>query len=243
MQWLAENFDVLLGRSSQFLDGIWVTVMLTVLGAIGAFAVAMLFGILSSTRFRVVRGISRVFVEFFRGTSLLVQMFWLFFVLPQLGFQLEPLFCGVLALMLNYGAYGAEVVRGSIASVPKGQFEAINALSLSPVRGMVRIVIPQAWALMIPSLGNLLIQLLKGSALVGFVTLHDLNHQIDELRKYTDTFFAYGFGLLVYFAIAWVLSVGMNALEVRAKHRIGDGPSLKDSISTILKPKREEVGA
>src|SRR5699024_4517039 len=128
----------------------------------------------SSTKYAVVRFIARIFVEFFRGTSLVVQMFWLFFVLPLLGWVLVPLACGVIALALNYGAYGAEVVRGSIASVPKGQYEAVSALSLNPVRGMFRVIIPQAWALMIPSLSNLLIQLLKGSAIVNMITLTDL---------------------------------------------------------------------
>lgn len=240
-EWLASNGAQLASSLPRFLDGVWVTVLLTVLGGLGSFVIAIILGILATAKHAVVRVAVRIVVEFFRGTSLLVQLFWLFFVLPQLGFQLDPLFCGVLALVLNYGAYGAEVVRGSIASVPKGQFEAINALSLSPLRGLFRIVLPQAWALMIPSLGNLLIQLLKGSAVVSFITLHDLNYQIDQLRRTTDTFFAYGVGLLVYFAIAWVLSVGMNALEVQAKHMIGRGPALKNAIGTIFIPPKGAI--
>ena len=218
------------------IDGIWVTLLLTILGGAAAFVIALILGIAATSRLGAIRIGSRVIVEFFRGTSLLVQLFWLFFVLPQLGFQLEPLFCGVLALALNYGAYGAEVVRGSIAAVPKGQYEAVHALSLSPLRGLFRVILPQAWSLMIPSLGNLLIQLLKGSAVVTFITLHDLNYAIEELRKDTGTFYAYGLGLLIYFGIAWVLSLAMNALEVQAKHMIGRGPSLSASLGTIFRP-------
>src|SRR5699024_6835651 len=178
---------------SQVLDGVWVTALATVLGALLALAISFVLGLLQIAPIFIVRILARVFVEFFRGTSLVVQLFWLAFVLPQLpyplGFQLDPLLLGVLALGLNYGAYGAEVVRGSIGSVPKGQYEAISALSLSPARGMFRIVIPQAWALMIPSLSNLWIQLLKGSAIVGSITLYDLFFQVEQVRDRTGTWF------------------------------------------------------
>ncbi|WP_106506056.1 ectoine/hydroxyectoine ABC transporter permease subunit EhuC [Brachybacterium timonense] len=236
MEWLNDNASSLVDRLPQFADGIWVTVLLTVLGAAGAFVIAIVFGLASGHRSAPLRTVSRVFVEFFRGTSLLVQIFWLFYVLPLLGWELEPLACGVLALALNYGAYGAEVVRGSIASVPQGQYEAISALSLSPVRGMVRVIFPQAWALMLPSLTNLLIQLLKGTAIVSFITLHDLYFQISQLRKDTGTWFAFGIGLLVYFLLAYALTLIMNALEIRAKHALGRGPSLRDSLGTLLRP-------
>src|SRR5699024_11331717 len=94
-----------------------------------------------------------------------------------------------------------EVVRGSIGSVPTGQYEAISALSLRPVRGMFRIIIPQAWALMIPSLSNLLIQLLKGTAIVNLISLADLYFQIGKMRAVTGTWFALLFGLQAYYVI------------------------------------------
>ena len=238
-----DNLDELGSRMPSILDGIWVTVQLTVLGALCAMLIALVFGLLQTVKFAVLRVIARIFVEFFRGTSLLVQLFWLFYVLPLLGWELHPLFCGVLALALNYGAYGAEVVRGSIGSVPTGQYEAISALSLSPVRGMFRIIIPQAWALMIPSLSHLLIQLLKGTAIVNLISLADLYFQIGQMRAVTGTWFAFLFGLLAYFVIAWICVVGMNALEIRAKHRIGRGPSLMESMSTLLRSPGSKVGS
>src|SRR5699024_3297027 len=238
-----ENLAVLGARMPQILDGVLLTVQLTVLGALGAMAIALIFGLLQTVKYAVLRVIARIFVEFFRGTSLLVQLFWLFYVLPLLGWELNPLFCGVLALSLNYGAYGAEVVRGSIGSVPQGQYEAVSALSLSPVRGMFRIIIPQAWALMIPSLSNLLIQLLKGTAIVNMIALADIYFQIDQMRAVTGTWFAFLFGLLAYFVIAWFCVVAMNALEIRAKHRIGRGPSLMDSIGTLFRAPGSKVGS
>ncbi|HET8867575.1 MAG TPA: ectoine/hydroxyectoine ABC transporter permease subunit EhuC [Agrococcus sp.] len=215
----------------QVLEGLGITVLLTVCGAILAFAIAVALGLLARSRAVLVRGLARVVIEFFRGTSLVVQLFLFFFVLPQIGLSMPPIVAGVIALGLNYGAYGAEVVRGSIAAVPTGQWEASTALSLSPVHRMRRIIIPQAWALMIPSLNNLLIQLLKGTAIVGFITLFDLTVALDKLRIATDVFFAYGVGLLLYFVLAYILTLGMNALEVRAKHRLGQGESLREALS------------
>ncbi|WP_122939609.1 ectoine/hydroxyectoine ABC transporter permease subunit EhuC [Brachybacterium sp. EE-P12] len=236
---LAPNLQLLVDRSPQILDGVRTTVLATVVGALLALIIAFVFGLAQLAKVAVVRIVARVFVEFFRGTSLVVQLFWLAFVLPQLpyplGFRLDPLLVGVIALGLNYGAYAAEVVRGSINSVPKGQYEAISALSLSPVRGMFRVVIPQAWALMIPSLSNLWIQLLKGSAIVSSVTLYDLFFQIEQVRDRTGTWFAYLFALVAYFVIAWVIVVIMNALEVRAKHSIGRGPALSQSWRTLFR--------
>lgn len=238
-QELPENLQLLLDRSPMILDGVLITLLASVLGAALALLIAFVFGLAQIARFALVRGVARIFVEFFRGTSLVVQLFWLAFVLPQLpyplGFQLDPLLVGVLALGLNYGAYGAEVVRGSIGSVPKGQYEAISALSLSPARGMFRVVIPQAWALMLPSLSNLWIQLLKGSAIVGSVTLYDLFFQVEQLRDRTGTWFAYGFALLAYYLIAWLIVILMNGLEIRAKHKIGRGPALSTSWRSLFR--------
>ena len=139
---LGPNLQILGARMPLILDGVKVTVLASALGGLLALLISFVFGIAQTVKLAVVRILARIFVEFFRGTSLVVQLFWLAFVLPQLpypfGFRLEPLVIGVLALGLNYGAYGAEVVRGSIGSVPKGQYEALSALSLSPVRGRFR---------------------------------------------------------------------------------------------------------
>lgn len=209
----------------------WITLQLTVGGALLAFVIALALGLMSRSRRVLIRGFSRVIIEFFRGTSLVVQLFFLFFVLPIFGIDLPAILVGILGLGLNYGAYGAEVVRGSINAVPPGQWEAATALSFTRWQRMVKIILPQAWALMIPSLNNLLIQLLKGTAIVSFITMMDLTFMINKLRIDTDVFFAYTIGLVLYFAIAYVLTLMMNALEVRAKHRLGQGQSLRETLS------------
>lgn len=214
-------------------EGILVTLELTIAGAALALIIAFILGLGSRARTRWARVPSRVVVEFFRGTSLVVQIFWLYYVLPLPPFyvELDPLACGILALGLNYGAYAAEVVRGSINSVPTGQWEAATALDLGGVHRLRRVILPQAWPLMMPMFTNLLIQLVKGSALAAYITLHDLNFFIGELRKgTTDTVFAYTVGLLLYFVFAYALTLVMNALEARARNKVGQGPSLREIL-------------
>lgn len=225
----------------RLLEGLWVTLQLTAGGAALALIIAVALGLLARSENVLLRGSARTVIEFFRGTSLVVQLFWFFFVLPQLGFELSAMVVGILALGLNYGAYSAEVVRGSINAVAAGQWEATWALSMGPVHRMRRVIFPQAWALMIPSLTNYLVHLLKGTAIVSFITMHDLTFQVDQLRRSTGTFFAYGVvGLLGYFVVAYLLTLGMNALEIRAKHRLGRGQSLREVLS--LRPPRATIG-
>lgn len=224
-------------------DGVLITLLLTVGGALLALLVAVVLGLAARADSMIVRGVARVVIEFFRGTSLVVQLFFLFFVLPQLGVEISPIACGILGLGLNYGAYGAEVIRGSLGSVPTGQWEAATALSMTRMHRMRRIIFPQAWALMIPSLTNLLIQLLKGTAIVGFITLADLTVALDRLRIDTDTFFYGIVGLTLYFVIAYVLTLAMNALEVRAKHKLGRGESLADTLRFRSPVTRGETAA
>ncbi|WP_336081586.1 ectoine/hydroxyectoine ABC transporter permease subunit EhuC [Nocardia sp. SSK8] len=225
------NLDAVRDALPSLWEGIVVTLELTVGGALLAFVLALALGTAARVRNRAVRGSARVLIEFFRGTSLLVQIFWLFYVLPLLGYKLDPVFCGILALGLNYGAYGAEVVRGALNAVPRAQFEAAVALSFSPWQRMRRVLFPQAWALMLPSLTNLLVHLLKGTALASYITLHDLTYEIGQLRKTTsDTLFSFGVGLVIYFVLAYLLTLGMNLLETRAKTKLGRGASLKEVL-------------
>ncbi|MFC8801061.1 ectoine/hydroxyectoine ABC transporter permease subunit EhuC [Promicromonospora sp. NPDC057138] len=243
---MSDNLQQLTELLPQLGEGVLVTLGLTLGGAVLALLIAFTLGFGSRARTRWAHVPSRVVVEFFRGTSLVVQIFWLYYVLPLPPFyvELDPLACGILALGLNYGAYAAEVVRGSINSVAKGQWEAAIALDLGPVHRMRRVIMPQAWPLMIPMFTNLLIQLVKGSALAAYISLHDLNFFTEELRERTsETVFSYTVGLLLYFAVAYLLTLAMNALEVRAKNRLGTGPSLREVLRLAPAQTTADVGA
>ncbi|MCK0092285.1 ectoine/hydroxyectoine ABC transporter permease subunit EhuC [Rhodococcus sp. HNM0563] len=237
------KIEALTNAFPRILDGILVTLYLTIGSAFFAFLLAVAFGLAAGAKNLVLRGSSRIVIEFFRGTSLLVQLFWFFYVMPLFGYRLEPIVCGILALSLNYGAYGAEVVRGAIASVPRPQWEAATALNFSYWQRLRKVIFPQAWAEMIPPLTNLLIQLLKGTALASYILLQDLTFEIEQLRRTTgDTLFAFGVGLVLYFIVGYALTLLMNALEVRAKSRLGTGPSMREIFGLApVVDKPEEV--
>src|SRR5699024_2273601 len=164
-----------------------LTIYSTILGAVFAFAA----GIGKLSHNWLIRIPSATFVEIFRGTSLLVQMFWLFYALPIIGqalgleLRIPPIIAGVLALSLNIGAYGAEVVRGAIVAVSKDQYEAAVALNFSPRQTLWKIALPQALPEMMPPFGNLAIQNLKDTSLVSLITIADLAFIAHRLRNLT----------------------------------------------------------
>lgn len=241
---MTDNFTTLLNFLPQLWEGIQTTLILTIAGSIGTIIIALILGLAMTSPHSWLHIPARIIVEFFRGTSLLVQLFWLFYVFPLVfDIHLDPLMCGIVALSLNYGAYSAEVVRSSIKTVNPGQWEAAIALSISPTRRMIRVIFPQAWALMIPSLATLLIQLLKGTAVVFFITLSDLTDKIQQLRQSTgDTVFAFTIGLLIYFALAWLIQEGMNLLERQATKRLGRRrPNSRSDRRDARRDAREEL--
>ncbi|GGZ57046.1 ectoine/hydroxyectoine ABC transporter permease subunit EhuC [Streptomyces inusitatus] len=229
------------------LDGVWITLQLTFLSAALAAAVAFVTGLARLNRLRIVRFAAGVYFEVFRGTSALILMFWLFFVLPLgLGWQLEPMWAAVLALGLSYGAYGSEVVRGAVAAVPRGQHEAGVALNLPPGQRLWRIVLPQAWPEMIPPFNNLLIELLKGTALVSVMGVSDLAFGAALVRNATgQSAPVYTVILLVYFVIAFAMTRGMRVLERRARAGAGEGPPRRAALSPrrLFAPRRRAAAA
>ncbi|MEU3374813.1 ectoine/hydroxyectoine ABC transporter permease subunit EhuC [Streptomyces sp. NPDC006711] len=205
------------------LPGIWITVQLTLYSAALAAAVAFGVGMARTHRSRVVRFFAAAYTEIFRGTSALVLMFWLFFVLPPLaGWQLVPMWAAVLALGLSYGAYGAEIVRGALNAVAPAQREAGIALSLSPWQRMRLVLLPQAVPEMIPPFCNLLVELLKGTALVSLLGVGDVSFAAYLVRLATqDSAGIYTVTLVIYFVLAFGLTRGMKALERRTKANLG----------------------
>src|SRR5918998_611566 len=168
--------------SDDLLSGLWVTVYITVFSAMLALVIAFALGLVVRMKPIVPRTIARVIIEFFRGTSLLVQLFWLFYALPLLGYRLDPGLCAGLAFGVNFGAYGAEVVRGAINAGPQPQGEGTIALNLSPSRRRRRLPPPRPLPLMLPPFNNLLIQLIKSTPLVFLITLTDLTSVADQYR-------------------------------------------------------------
>jgi polar amino acid transport system permease protein len=198
------------------MKGAWVTVQVTAFATLLWVPMAVLAGLSRLSRRKSLRAIAGTYIEIFRGTSALVQLFWLFFALPLLGIRLTPLTAGVLALGLNIGAYGAEVVRKAVLAVPKGQKEAAIALNMTPLQRMVRVVFPQALVAMLPPFGNLMIELLKSTALVSLITLSDLTFQAQLLRSATgQTAAIFSLILVIYFVMAYAITLIVRAIERR----------------------------
>jgi polar amino acid transport system permease protein len=220
---MGDFFSYFGAHLSSVWSGLGVTLEATVLGSVIALVLSFVLGFMANGGPLLVRGISRVIVEFFRGTSLYVQLFWLFYAFPLVaGYELTPLFCGAVAFGMNYGAYGSEVVRGSLNAVPKSQREAATALNMTPALRMRRVILPQAWPQMIPPFTNLLIQLLKATPLLWLISAADLTTVVQQMRDRTGaTTWAYLTLLVIYLVIAYVLTLLMNALERRAKAKLG----------------------
>lgn len=193
-----------------------VTLLIMAFAAPLTVVVAFVFGLARLSRHAPIRITARVLVEFFRGVSALILLFWLFFALPLFGISLPPLVCAVLALGFSAGSYGSEVVRSAVLAVPKVQREAATALNFSGAQAMTRIVLPQAIPTMLPPFGNLMIEVLKSTALVSMITVADLTFRAVQLNAtYLRTVEVFTLVLIIYFVIALCITALVRLLEWR----------------------------
>lgn len=215
--------EFLMTYSSRFIDGTLITLGQFGLAALVAIAAALISGLMKMAHSKTVRAIAVVYIEIFRGTSLLVQLYWFYFVLPLFGFTLEKFTVGFLTVGLCYGAYGAELVRGAIQSVPRGQWEAALALNMSPAKRMQRIILPQALVALLPPWGNLMIEILKGTALVALISVADLMFETRQVNNNTYlSAQAFGTALIIYYIFArFMVTPFMRWLERVMARKMG----------------------
>ena len=174
------------------IDGTITTIILTVLSSILALVISFVVGLSRISKFKIVRILAIIYLEFFRGSSALVQMFFIYFVLPMWG--------------IYFDAYGSEVVRGGVLAVGKEQHEASLALNYSPYKRYRHVIIPQAIPVMIPTFGNLQIELLKLTAVASLITISDLTFMAHIIRVQTAlTLEPFLVILVIYFIIASIL--------------------------------------
>jgi polar amino acid transport system permease protein len=198
------------------LDGTWTTCLLTVGASLLALAMAFATGLARLSRSRLLRAAATLYLEVFRGTSALVQLFWIFFVLPLLGVTFEPMTAGILAIGLNMGSYGSEVVRGAVLAVDKGQWEACLTLNYTRLQALRHVVLPQAVVIMLPAFGNQGIELLKLTSVVSLITISDLTFSAQLVRTATgETFGPFVAILIIYFILASLIAMFVAWLEAR----------------------------
>lgn len=155
-------------------EGLLVTLEVTVFASLVAYVVGLVLALLRRSPFAAVRWIVWAFIEFVRSTPLIVQVFFMFFVLPNIGITLDPVPTGVITIGLHYATYTAEVYRAGIEAVPAGQWEAATALSLPRGRVWVAVILPQAIPRVLPALGNYSISLLKETPILLTIGVLDI---------------------------------------------------------------------
>ncbi|MEX2586426.1 MAG: amino acid ABC transporter permease [Actinomycetota bacterium] len=211
-------------------EGTAVTLQLLGWAMLLGSVMSLVMGVARLSRFRLVRALALVYVEIARGLSAIILLFIMFFAVPILFDVrgLSPMVAGVLALGLNMGAYGAEIVRGAIRAVPKGQAEATVSLNMTAYQRLRYVVLPQALTVILPPFGNLSIEILKGTALVSLITLSELAFEVQKLRvnrvvieDSATTIALYLNALIIYFVIAQVLARLFRFAERQVETRLG----------------------
>lgn len=202
----------------QLLEGTAVTIRLTVVSMAVALAIGLVVALCRLSRSRTLRALAATYVEFMRGTPLLLQIFYIYYVLPVFEIRLEPFPAGVLGLSLNFGAYLSEVYRAGINAVPSGQREAALSTGLSDWGVMRHVVLPQALRIVIPPIGNYFIALFKDSALTAIITIPELLRIGNLLAASTFRHFQiYTMVALIYLAVSYPASLGVQWLERRLR--------------------------
>ena len=225
----------------RMLDGVLMTLQILAYSFALGIVLSLLVGVARLSEHIWLRGPALVFVEFARGISSIILLFIMAYAIPiLLGVdQRNLVVLGSIALGINMGGYGAEIIRGAIQSVPRGQTEASIALNLSPSQRLRHVVLPQAMRVILPPMGNLTIEILKGTALVSLIGLADILFEVNlfRSRQMAPTPVLYLNVLIIYFIIAQVINglfrFGESRLDRRFRARTGDLPSTDALHSSV----------
>jgi len=196
------------------LDGLRVTIIATVLGTLLAVVLGLVVEVARRAAPAPVAAAINAVVEFIRRTPLLIQLYFLFYALPTWGLTIPALACGVIGLGLHYATYAAEIYRAGIQSVPRGQWDALTALSVPPVASWQRVVFPQAVRPVLPALGNLMIAMFKDSALLSTIAVVELVAQARRAGSLTFQYLEPMTAVAALFLIvSLIASLGIHLLE------------------------------
>ncbi|MGO4915536.1 amino acid ABC transporter permease [Pseudogemmobacter sp. W21_MBD1_M6] len=209
-----------LARSAQYfpllMEGVTLTIVVTFSSVILSSVLGLVWAIMAVSKSRTLRGISRTFITIIRGIPIIVQLFYIYFVLPELGINLTALQAGIIGLGLAYSAYQAENFRAGIEAIDKGQIEAAHSIGMTDGLIMRRVILPQAVRIVLPPFGNTIIMLLKDSSLVSTITVAELTRQGQLIASSTfDNMTVFSLVALMYLAMALPLTFLTRYLEKR----------------------------
>jgi His/Glu/Gln/Arg/opine family amino acid ABC transporter permease subunit len=212
------NLSVAQEYGGVLLRGLGMTVMLTVVVILLALVLAIPVALLRMSPSLAIRTAIGIYVEVIRATPLLLQLVYIYYVLPSIGINLNPIVAAIVGLTLNYTAYMSEVYRSGIMAVPKNQWEAAATLGMTRARAFRRIILPQAIRIVTPTLGNYFISLFKDTALASVVTVQELTFtgQIISARSY-QYFTIYTLTAILYFAVGYPSALLVRQIEKRAR--------------------------
>ncbi len=198
------------------LQGAGLTIVISAAAMLLALILGMVVALVSQLPWRVVRGFVRAYVEVFRNTPLLIQIFIVYFGLPQLGVRLSPFLSGLSALTLYTAAYNTEIFRAGLEAVPKGQHEAARSTGLTPLQEAAHVIIPQAIRISFPALGNNLVSLVKNSSLVSTIGMVELMFVANDISfNNFRSFEIYGAAAILYVILVLTLTKMLNLTESR----------------------------
>ncbi|VTU12992.1 MULTISPECIES: amino acid ABC transporter permease [unclassified Variovorax] len=206
-----DNTDVLLA-------GAWTTIELSVVSAVMAGVVGVILSTTRSSRWRMVSGVTRTWIELVRGTPLLVQMYLLYYGLPSLGITLSPLVAAALALGLNSGAYVCEILRSALTAVVRAQSESARALGMGHAITQIRVVYPQAIPIALPGLIGEVIDIVKWSSIASIVVVPEATQVVSQIVAQSYRGFGIMFLTLALFYLA--LTFSLSTLSRRLEKRI-----------------------
>ncbi|MBA2862838.1 amino acid ABC transporter permease [Methanococcus maripaludis] len=203
------KFYIVYNNIPFIIDAVFVTLKITIMSFLLAVVIAVLVGSIRAMNFsKTLNLILMAYIEVFRGTPLLIQLFFIYYGLPSIGIVMSSTFAAVLGLSLNGGAYISEIIRAAIQSVPVGQFEAAESLGMSKIESMIYIVLPQAFRITIPPLVNSFSAILKESSLISVLAITELT-RIGQLI-YTKTSRPFEIYLtigLIYLVLVSIISI------------------------------------
>jgi len=214
--------EIILEYPDMFLGGLWLTIQVACWGLIGSLLLGIVIALMRIAPIAPLRWIGVAYVEFFRNTPLLVQLFFFFFGLPFLGIRISQdvfvtiFYEAIMAMSFYHGAYVAEVIRGGLLGVDRGQIEAARSLGLSYVQMLRFVQVPQAVRSVIPPLGNIGIALVKNTSLAATIGLAELLHNTEVVEARTfRAVEAFTAAAILYLALTIPLGIGVNLLERR----------------------------
>ena len=223
----SREWDIVIASLSVLGQGAWVTIYLSLTAMLGAVILGLIVALIGIFKIRILQGMAKVYVSFFRGTPLLVQLLILYFGLTSFNITLDPFVAALIGLILHFGAYISEIFRAAILSISQGQWEAGASLGMKNMQILRHIVLPQAARISIPSLWNSLIDILKSSSLASVITVPELTRQVEEQSSAQFVFMPYFITLAVFY---WVMVIAMGWVQEWLERKLiipGDSARIK----------------